>query len=341
MEKVQKGGSRDFSGTFGQQAYTFGTEPEQDKRKGFTPTGVEDVRVGNTEAPKPQSWNEAVRGQFEKPKPRFGNNQDLIDYLQKEIDNYRPLTKEQEEKIRKKQKAEKIMSSVADAAMAVSNLWGTTQYAPDSYNGMESMTAKAQARFDKEKAERAANDERFLNYSLMLGKLKDEHEATQYQRGRDAIADQIRQSQEDRAQAKADHDAAMADLKEQLLLGKIDDQAYRSKVKSIEADYADAYWNARVDVLKSQKSKNDRWQPSQGRSGGGKPAEYAWRDKDGNLHYVHSEAAARNRAEAEGGTYVTTPKVSTREYTDRRGQKQVSTTTTDVSTPMITIDWVK
>lgn len=89
------------------------------------------------------------------------------------MNEYKPLSKEEVEKIRRRQKAEGIISGISDAAQAVDNLWTTSQYAPNMYNANEGMSAKAKARFEKEEADRKAKDAEFFNYAMTLGKVRD------------------------------------------------------------------------------------------------------------------------------------------------------------------------
>lgn len=193
----------------------------------------------------------------------------LLPWIADYMERHRPKSKEELEKEQRKQRTEGIISGISDAARAVANLFSTTQYAPNMYNGQESMTAKAKARFDKLKAEREAEDDKFFQYAMTYGKIKEGQKDKEYQHRRDALQDKIRMSQETRAQLKADRDAAIAGLKMELLAGRITEQEAAASVKRIEAEYADRYWSARVDEVQSRTNKNNRWQPSLGRSGGG------------------------------------------------------------------------
>ncbi len=268
--------------------------------------------------------------------PGYGNMQDVIDFLEDRRAAIHIPTQAELEKERRRKRAEGIVSSIADGTRALSNLIFTTQYAPDMYRQEDSLSGRMKDRYDRLKAEREADADRYFNYSLTIGKLKDAQDDRTYQRGRDALQDEIRMSQETRAQLKADRDAAMAELRMQLMEGKISAQEAAARAKDIEAQYAENYWKAKIDVLESQKKKNDRWVPGHSGGGGrsgGKPAEHAWRDKDGNLHYAHSESAARSQAAAHGGTYVTTPVRRTSTKPNKWGQTSTTTTETDVSTP--------
>lgn len=99
--------------------------------------------------------------------------EDLIPLIKQRMAEYKPLTDEELKKLRRRQKAQGIIAGIADAVGAISNLFFTTQYAPNMYNAKEGMSAKAMERFEKEKAQRQADDDKFLNYALTIGRLKD------------------------------------------------------------------------------------------------------------------------------------------------------------------------
>ena len=137
---------------------------------------------------------------------------------------------------------------------------------------------------------------------------------------REKVTDHYKEAADARAQAKADRDAAMAELRMELMEGRIDQQEAAARAKKIEADYADAYWQSRI-------GKNNYRRPIGGgsRGGGGKPAEYPWYDSDGNLHYAHYYEAMRQNA-INHGTWseATQQSTTTRTTTDRRGKTKSS-----------------
>ena len=259
-------------------------------------------------------------------------NDELIKFLKQKISEYKPADLD---KIRRRERAEGVMSGITDAVTSVANLIATHNYAPNMYNGRESMSAKSKERFDKLKADREADDDRHYGYVMAYRRLQDAQEQKEYQRGRDALQDQIRVSQENRAQLKADRDAALAGLRMELMQGKIDAQAAAARAKEIEAEYADQYWEARVKEVNSKTDKNNRWQPSAGRGGGagggGKPGEYPWYDSNGNLHYAHTYEAARQNG-LNHGTWneVTQQSTTNRTQADRKGRTKSTTSSTTV-----------
>lgn len=104
-------------------------------------------------------------------------NSELIDWLEKKIDERKPMSNEDLEKLRKKQKAEGIISGISDAVMSISNLLTTTRYAPNIESASKGvMSDAAKARWDKAKAEREAEDEEYFNLAMKLATLKGQEQ---------------------------------------------------------------------------------------------------------------------------------------------------------------------
>lgn len=151
---------------------------------------------------------------------------ELIPQLEKRMAEYKPLSEEELKKLRRRQKIEGIISGISDAAQAVSNLWFTSQYAPNMYNPKEGMSAKAKERFDKEKAQREADADKYLQYALTIGKMKDADK----ERGLQAWKTEQTLARQDRA-----YDAGRQD--------RADDVAFRNK----DYDERVRQWQANFD----------------------------------------------------------------------------------------------
>lgn len=90
------------------------------------------------------------------------------DAQQAQIDYYEQKRKshmrddEQDAKTAKRLKRGKLIGSIVDASRALANLWGTTNYAPNVYNGKDSMADAYQKKYDewsaKVKADKDAYD---------------------------------------------------------------------------------------------------------------------------------------------------------------------------------------
>lgn len=312
-------------------------EPETD------PTGGENVTVTAQSAPNnPKSAAEVVqRGvvnvanpQTETdvehvtpvPEQQTAPEKKKLSYVEmfQQMSPYKPPTPEELEKERKKQKREAIFAAIGEGISAMSNLYFTTQYAPNAFDPSKGMAATTKARFDQLKKDREENQRQYMDGFMraMRWDAEDERDERNWLHTleREKVTDHYKEAADTRAQAKADRDAAMAELRMELMEGRIDQQEAAARAKKIEADYADAYWQSRI-------GKNDYRRPIGGgsRGGGGKPAEYPWYDSDGNLHYAHSYEAMRQNA-INHGTWseATQQSTTTRTTTDRRGKTKSS-----------------
>lgn len=239
---------------------------------------------------------------------------------------YKPPTPEELEKERKRQKREAIFAAIGEGISAISNLYFTTQYAPNAFDPSKGMAAATKARFDQLKKDREQNQREYMEGFMRA--LKWDADDARDERNwnhtieREKVTDHYKEAADTRAQAKADRDAAMAQLRMDLMQGKIDQQEAAVEAKRIEADYADAYWQSRIN-------KNNYRRPIGSGSGGGRPGEYPWYDSDGNKHYAHSYEAMRQNA-IDHGTWneATQESSSKRTTSDRRGKTKSATATT-------------
>ena len=99
------------------------------------------------------------------------NYAELEDFLKKEIAAYKPETPEEQQKREKREKRQMFLANIVDGL-------GTFHTAYSHARGVKPMelpnlSAKAQERFDKAKAEREKNKDRVINIALTLRKIKD------------------------------------------------------------------------------------------------------------------------------------------------------------------------
>lgn len=165
---------------------------------------------------------------------------DLIPQLEKKMAEYKPLSEEELKKLRRRQKTEGIISGISDAVQSVANLIFTHHYAPNMYNAKEGMSAKTKERWEKEKAQREADADKFLNYALTIGKLKDADK----ERGLRAWQTEQTLARQDRA-----FDAGRQD--------RADDVAFRNK----DYDERVRQWQAGFDRAGEwHKEEGERWE---------------------------------------------------------------------------------
>lgn len=110
----------------------------------------------------------------QQPYSQFSGNtyQELEDFLREQMKAVKPETEEERKKREKREKVNGIISGISDMGRALANLYFTSQYAPNAYQG-ETMSDKYQARLDKAKAQRDKDLDRYYNYALNLGKIRE------------------------------------------------------------------------------------------------------------------------------------------------------------------------
>lgn len=265
--------------------------------------------------------------------------EELIPHLEKKVAEYKPLTEEELKKLRRRQKAEGVISGISDVVRSIANLVATHNYAPNMYNPTDGMSARVKARFEKEKAEREAEEDKWFNYAMTLGKLRgaDKDRGLQVWQTEQGLARQARQ--DELAQAKADRDAELAKLEKELKQGKIDYQAALTREAQIRADYREKYEKARLGKLNRSGS---------GSNGGGVPGQFTcWRynPKTGEKEYkggFKSQKAARNFAKTygdEGWNYSEGSSRSSTTKPDKYGTDITTTRITDDSYSYNTQPW--
>ena len=263
----------------------------------------------------------------EKDKP--GKPRMSYEELYRAMTPYKPPTSEELERERRKEKRKAVFAALGDGITALSNLYFTTQYAP-SMNVGETMSGRTRARFDQLKKEREAKSREYMEGFMRAMRL--DAEDAQNERNwrhtleRDKVNDAYRAAADARAEAKAERDAAYAELRLDEMQGKIDEQEAAARRAQIRADYEEA-------LLQSQISRNNR--ANRGTGGGGKRYEAKWYDEYGDEQtaYGTSQSAADREAERrsrEAGTWETdyvTSEIETERY-DRRGRSNGTSTST-------------
>lgn len=155
---------------------------------------------------------------------------------------YKPPTQEELEKERKKQRREQIFAAIGDGISALSNLYFTTQYAPNMYSGRNTASQRVKDRWDKLAADRNANMTAYINGLMRARQADDAYDYNERQWARQLGLDKIKQQRDKaadaRAEAKEKRDAEMHDLNKQLRNNQITQAEYEAKKAEVEARYA-------------------------------------------------------------------------------------------------------
>lgn len=111
--------------------------------------------------------------------------EDMTRRLEDEERRLRPETEEQKAKREKRERREKLFAAIGDGLSALSNVYFTTQGAPDM-SSKRTLTNAVQGKYDKMKADREADRDKYLNILKMkadnFGKLGDMDDAKRARR---------------------------------------------------------------------------------------------------------------------------------------------------------------
>lgn len=263
------------------------------------------------------------------------------------LNPYEAPTPEQLEQERKKKKRDQIWAAVGDSISSLSNLFFTSQYAPNAYTGQNTMSEAVRNRWDKLEKDRKDNFNNWYNGYIRASAMDDANDKDkrnwEYQLGRDKVEDARADAAEARANAKEERDKAMHQLNLELAGQKISAAEADAKRKAIEAQYADELEKAKVATEKARgAAQRANAGASNARAGyynrnGGK-ATYLWYDKDGREHYATSKEEAERRSR-ENGTWVennettTTTKEEPGKKNRKTGKQETNRTTTTVTKP--------
>jgi hypothetical protein len=154
-----------------------------------------------------------------------------------------------ESKEKKKQKRDQIFAAIGDGISALSNLYFTTQGAPNMYSGKNTASERLQVRYDRLMKERNENARAYLSglFGAMQAddvKARDDRN-WRHQLAREKRADAI-------ADAKEKRDNQMFDLNVKLQNNKISAAEADAERKRVEAEYADDLAKARLETEKAK-----------------------------------------------------------------------------------------
>jgi hypothetical protein len=168
----------------------------------------------------------------------------------------KPLTDKELEQQAKKQKREKIFAAIGDGISALSNLYFTTQYAPNVEQ--KPMSDKVKERWDKLDAERKGNEKAWYEGYVNALRLDDAKAAQLRKEKADEKAYDLRVKEYQRKVDKDKMDADLWELERERKEHLIDKAEYEARLAKIKADYHGKYgFDAKVGG--STKQKTSKW----------------------------------------------------------------------------------
>lgn len=217
----------------------------------------------------------------------------------------RPETPEQRKKRERREKSKRIIAAVSDGISALSNLFFTTQYAPNMYNHEKgSMTTAVGKRLEQLKAERERKRDQYLNFSLKLGDLENQRAATL----RELEAQQERQKlAREKAQREAEAHGWLAALqpdKQREQAGKANKAEQEAITAQAEAEAAPEMQRAKLATERARKGSLDASAANSRASAAAhnrsNVSEFSAWDEHGHEHKFRTKDAAEAYAKQHG-----------------------------------------
>lgn len=230
---------------------------------------------------------------------------ELIPQVEEQMNAFKPLTEAQLEKIRKRQRAESIMGGISDAVRSVANLVATHNYAPDMYDATNGMSARAKARFEKDKAERETKDAEYYQLAMKLGHLKQQKAAALAGLAAQKHQQELADKEAQRKQQLHDANLNLFTAKEDKINAETTKVLAQAGLTQAQLDFLNEH-----GYLPGKPPK-----PSSGRnSGGGGVTVWYAHDDQGRYYPIvaKSETHAHNIASSKGWTIDTYTTTSTK-----------------------------
>lgn len=256
--------------------------------------------------------------------------------LQDAASRYAPETDEQRKKRERREKSKKIIAAVTDGIGALSNLFFTTQYAPNMYNHEKANTlTPLQKKLDEAKAQREKDADKYLNYSLQMGNAANQRAATLREMEAQAEKQKLAREKADREKELQDWKRALQPDKEREQAGKADRAEYEAETARVKSEWEPqqqqatlAKTNAQTTAAKASANASNA-SAAKSRAEAGAVREFSAWDENGREHKFKTEAAAIAYAK-QHGTYEETDQqeTSNTSTTNSRGKTSTSTKTT-------------
>lgn len=214
--------------------------------------------------------------------------EDITSAMEAEQQRLKPETEEQKAKREKKEKREKLFAAITDGLSALSNVYFTTQYAPNMASN-KTLTGAVSEKYERMKAEREADRDKYLNMLKMkadnLGRLGDMDDAKKARRA---------------ALIKSAYDLELKQDENARKNRESDNKIYKGIADANKANAESGYLKIKTEELpKTEQSKRDL-----------NAANVKKANADASRSYAQAAkarvetAAARKKAEREAGKYT-------------------------------------
>lgn len=256
--------------------------------------------------------------------------------LQEAANRVKPETEEERKKRERREKSAKIVSAVSDGLQALSNLFFTTRGAPNMYDHKEaSQLTPLQEKLEKLKAERQANADKYLQYSLKIGDAQNERAKTLREMEAQQERSKLAREKAQREQEEHGWLAALQPDKLREQAGKATKAEQEGITEKAEAANAPDLYKAKVDTEKargeaqrasaasSRVAATDHYASARAHNRSNNNEFSAW-DENGREHKFRTAAAAEAFAK-QHGTFEETDVTSTSTTNSETNGKSTTT----------------
>lgn len=213
-------------------------------------------------------------------------------------------TPEQKKKRERLEKATKIIGATADGLSALTNLYFTTQYAPNAYNPQSSQLGKVNERIEALKAERQADADRYNNYMLRLGDAQNAKAKTLRDMRAQHEAQKLAREKAERDAEAHSWQALLQPDKQREQKGKADRAEQQAIAAEAEAQYAPQMQEAKLQTEKAragaQRASASASYASAAAHNRSNPNEFSAWDENGREHKFRTKEAADRFAKQHG-----------------------------------------
>lgn len=296
------------------------------------PTGVENVRYDVKTAEgtpnNPKSAGDVVsRGLAAQDRPADDSKRRLsYTEMYQMTSPYKPPSDEDLERERKRQKREAIFAAIGEGMSAMSNLYFTTQYAPNAFDPTKGMAAITRKRFDRLKKDREENQRQYLDGLMRAMQMDD---SAGY---KDTLM-QLKQNEQQRKEADSKISIALKQAEIDYKDAKKDGQEYLNELYRLKGQALAAGMGPQVELIeekiKTERAKQDKYNrsgDSGSGSGGGSQKTSTWiivNDTTGEAREIQASSKDNAYSKVPDGWHIRTAPTqeeTVTQETDRRGR---------------------
>ncbi|MDE7179816.1 MAG: hypothetical protein K2N88_01280, partial [Muribaculaceae bacterium] len=163
-----------------------------------------------------------------------------------------PETEADRKKRERQEKSKKIIAATVDGLSALSNLYFTTQYAPNMHADKASNASRVIASIEKGRAERKANEETYNNLMLKIGDTMNAKAKTLRDLRAQHEAQRLAREEAERKAKEHSWQALLQRDKQREQKGKADKVGYEAITAQTEAEYAPQMQEAKLQTEKAR-----------------------------------------------------------------------------------------